>query len=58
MFLELLEEVHDTGKEIDNGFKPKAWTQFQASIQNISLGNKNITVAKIRLTFDYVYIFK
>lgn len=58
VFLELLEEAHDTGKRTDNGFKPEVWTQFRAGIQNVYLGNEHITMVKIRSKLDYVCIFK
>ena len=57
VFLELLEEAHDNGKRSDTGFKPEAWVQFRAGVQNVYLGDEHITVAKLRSKLDYVCIF-
>lgn len=57
IFLELLNKVYNKDKKSNTGFKPKAWIQFRASIQNVYLGDKHIIIIKLRSKLDYIHIF-
>ena len=48
IFHELLEGAYNNGKRSNTGFKPEAWVEFRAGVQNVYLGNEHITVGKIR----------
>lgn len=57
IFLELLNKVYNNSKKSNIGFKPNAWIQFRASVQNVYLGDKYIIITKLRSKLDYIYIF-
>lgn len=47
IFLKLFKKEYDNEKRSNSGFKPKAWVQFQADIQNIYLDDEHIIIAKL-----------